>query len=124
MTHEELCRRIVEGAADAIIFADREGVIHLWNAGAEAIFGYRAEEALGQALDLIIPPSLRERHWEGYRKVMATGASRYGRRLLSVPALRKDGERISLEFSILLLKDPGGEVSGAVAILRDVTERW
>ena len=124
-TTEWLSRRIVEEAPDAIIFSDREGTIRLWNAGAEAVFGWRADEALGQTLDLIIPEKQRARHWEGYRAVMATGATRYGRgELLRVPALRKDGRRISVEFSILLPRDAAGEVLGAAAILRDVTERW
>jgi len=122
--HEWLCRQIVDGTLDGIIFADREGVIRLWNAGAEAIFGYTAGEAVGQSLDLIIPEKLRGRHWEGYRAVMATGVTRYGRELLAVPAVRKDGARISLEFSILLLRDGAGQVLGAAAILRDVTARW
>jgi PAS domain S-box-containing protein len=75
-------------------------------------------------LDLIIPERQRPRHWEGYRKVMATGETRYGRELLAGPAQRKDGTRISLEFSIALLRDDRGEVLGAAAILRDVTARW
>ncbi len=123
-TEEWLCRRIVQDAPDAIIFADREGVIRLWNAGAEVIFGYRAGEVVGQSLDLIIPEKQRARHWEGYRTVMATGVTRYGRELLKVPALKKDGTRISIEFSILLPRDAAGAILGAVAILRDVTERW
>lgn len=124
-TPEWLSMRIVEEAPDAIIFSDREGTIRLWNAGAEAVFGYRADEALGRSLDLIIPEKQRARHWEGYRGVMATGVTRYGRgELLRVPALRKDGRRISVEFSVLLPRDAAGEVLGAAAILRDVTERW
>ena len=73
-------------AQDAVIFADRSGVIRLWNSGAEAIFGYEAAEALGQTLDLIIPERLRERHWEGYHRTMTTGLTRYGEGLLAVPA--------------------------------------
>jgi PAS domain S-box-containing protein len=121
---EWLCRRIVEDASDVIIFADREGVIRLWNAGAQAVFGYRPEEALGQTLDLIVPEHLRERHWEGFHRVMATGVTRYGRELLAVPAIGKDGERISVEFSIVMLRDAAGEPLGIAAILRDVTRRW
>ena len=123
-TDDWLCRQIVHGSPDAIIFADRDGIIRLWNAGAEALFGYAAGEAVGQSLDLIIPERQRRPHWEGYRRVMATGETRYGRELLAVPALRKDGTRISLEFSIALIRDDRGEVLGAAAILRDVTDRW
>lgn len=123
-TREWLCQQIVEDAQDAIVFADRDGVIRLWNAGAEAMFGYRDGEAVGQTLDLIIPEHLRGRHWEGYRKVMATGVTRYGREVLAVPATRKDGTRISLEFTIVLLREVTGEVLGAAAIIRDVTTRW
>src|SRR6266545_5086447 len=121
---EWLCQRIVEDASDVIIFADREGVIRLWNAGAQAVFGYRPEEAIGQTLDLIVPEHLRQRHWEGFRRVMATGVTRYGRELLAVPAVGKDGERISVEFSIVMLRDAAGEPLGIAAILRDVTQRW
>ncbi len=123
-THEWLCQRIVEDSQLAIIFADRDGIIRLWNSGAEAMFGYEAEEALGQSLDLIVPERHRGRHWEGYRRVTATGVTKYGRELLAVPAMKKDGTRISLEFSIALLRAPTGEVLGAAALMQDVTARW
>ncbi len=123
-THEWVCRQIVANAQDAIIYADRDGIIRLWNSGAEAMFGYRAEEALGQTLDIIIPERLRGRHWEGYRKVMATGVTRYGREFLAVPGIRKDGARISLEFTIVLLRDETGSVLGPAAVIRDVTARF
>lgn len=123
MTHEDLCRRIVDGTRDAIIHADRDGIIRLWNAGAEALFGYPADEALGRSLDLIIPERLRQRHWEGYQRVVDTGETSYGRELLAVPGLRKDGARISLEFSIVMLCDAVSEPEGISAILRDVTQR-
>jgi PAS domain S-box-containing protein len=119
-----LCRRLVEESRDAIIFVDTDGLISLWNAGAEAMFGYRAAEMEGQSLDRIIPEALRARHNEGFRRVMATGESRYAADLLAVPGIRKDGARISLEFTITLIKDDQGEVLGAAAIIRDVTIRW
>jgi PAS domain S-box-containing protein len=119
-----LFRRIVEEMPEAVIFADQQGVIRLWNRAAETMFGYSADEALGQSLDLIVPERFRARHWEGYRHVMATGVTSYGQRLLAVPAMRKDGQRISIEFSIALLKDERGEVTGAAAVVRDVTARW
>ena len=123
-TQEWLSRQIVENAADAIIFADREGIIRLWNAGAEDIFGYPAEEAIGQSLDLIVPEKMRKRHWEGYRKVMATGKTKYGKGTLSVPAITKSENRISIEFTIVLVTNDSGEPLGTAAIIRDVTERW
>jgi len=119
-----LCCRLVEESRDAIIFADKNGLIRLWNVGAEAMFGYRATEMEGQSLDRIIPEALRARHNEGFRRVMAAGESRYAADLLAVPGLRKDGARISLEFTITLIKDNQGEVLGAAAIIRDVTARW
>jgi PAS domain S-box-containing protein len=122
--HAWLCQYIVDKTQDAVIFADRAGMIRLWNAGAEALFGYPAAEALGHSLDLIIPERLRARHWEGYRRVIATGMTPYDRRLLAVPALRKDGRQISLEFTVVIVDEPPREVLGIAAVLRDVTERW
>ena len=119
-----LCRRLVMDSRDAIIFADREGIIRLWNAGAEAMFGYRAAEMEGENLERIIPETLRDRHNQGYRRVMASGQSKYASELLAVPGLRKDGARISLEFTITLIKDEQGAVLGSAAIIRDVTARW
>ena len=120
----ELARWLVAETHDAVLFADREGIIRLWNRGAEELFGYTAAEALGQSLDLIIHERFRARHSEGYRRAMATGTTRYGRELLAVPGLRKDGGRLSLEFTLALLRDTRGTVLGAGAILRDVTARW
>ncbi len=115
--------QIVENTRDAVLVADTDGVIRLWNPGAVAMFGFTAAEALGQSLDLIVPERPRERHWEGYRKVMATGETRYAEELLAVPAMRKDGSRISIEFTVTLLKDGDGKVEGIAAIARDVTAR-
>lgn len=119
-----LCRQIVETAGDAIIFADRDGIIRLWNRAAEGIFGYTEAEAVGQSLDLIVPERQRELHWKGYGKAMLDGVTKYGSETLSVPAVTKDGERISIEFTINLLRDGDGKVLGPVAILRDVTAKW
>jgi PAS domain S-box-containing protein len=116
---------ILSAAADAVVATDPDGIIRVWNPGAERIFGHRAVEALGQSLDLIIPERLRARHWEGFRRVMASGESHYGAGdLLSVPGLRKDGQRISLEFTIVPLKDEQGQMHGLAAVMRDVTSRF
>jgi PAS domain S-box-containing protein len=118
-------RTLAEAAPDAVIYADAEGLIRFWNSGAQRIFGFTADEAVGRSLDLIIPDKLRERHWQGYRQVIATGTSRYGEGdLLSVPGLRKDGTRVSLEFTILPFRGADGRLQGIAAILRDVTARF
>jgi PAS domain S-box-containing protein len=116
---------LLESSSDAIVATDREGRIVFWNPGARRIFGFSAEETLGQSLDLIIPENLRARHWEGFHQVMATGTSRYGDGdLLSVPALTKEGRRVSVEFTIALLRDDRQQPSGTVAVMRDVTRRF
>jgi PAS domain S-box-containing protein len=115
---------LLESASDAIVATDRDGRIVFWNPGAERIFGFAAREAVGQSLDLIIPENLRARHWEGFRHVMETGTSRYGHGdLLSVPGLTRDGRRISVEFTIVMLRD-GERIAGTVAVMRDVTKRF
>jgi len=116
---------LLHSAADAIVYSGKDGRIGFWNAGAERVFGFTAAEAVGQSLDLIIPERQRPRHWEGYDAVMATGESRYGKGdLLSVPALHKDGRRLSVEFTIVPLHDEAGAMIGMAAILRDVTARF
>ncbi|MCU0579114.1 MAG: PAS domain S-box protein [Desulfobacterota bacterium] len=123
-TDAKLCQQIVSEAHDAIIVADREGIIRLWNTGAETIFGFSPAAALGQSLHLIIPEKLRERHDQGYQQVMQSGRSKYATELLAVPAIKKDGSRISVEFTMIVLRDGQDEILGAAAIIRDVTARW
>ena len=116
---------VLSSRSDAIVAADRDGVVRFWNPGAERIFGYTAEEAIGRSLDLIIPERLRPRHWAGYRHTIETGRSRYGEGdVLAVPALRKDGATISVEFTLAPLKDPSGRTVALAAIMRDVTKRF
>jgi PAS domain S-box-containing protein len=116
---------LVREAPDAIIFADAEGVIRLWNRGAERIFDFAEAEALGKSLDIIIPDNLRARHWAGFSATMRSGSTRYDSgEILAVPALRKDGRRISIEFTILPFRDSHARIIGIAAMLRDVTVRF
>lgn len=124
LSQEWLCSRIIAGIGDAVMFSDQQGIIRFWNAAAEKMFGYSETEALGQSLDLIIPENLRGRHWEGYYRVMENGSSRYSVDLLSAPALRKDGTRLSTEFSMALIKNDDGSMLGVAAVIRDVSARW
>jgi PAS domain S-box-containing protein len=114
----------MQAVGDAIIAAGPDGTILLWNRAAERIFGYTEEEALGHSLDLIIPERLRARHWEGYKRVMQTGETRYGTQVLRVPAVHKDGRSLSVAFTVGLLSSPKQEVQAIVAIMRDETSRW
>ena len=115
---------LIADAGDAFIVADADGVIRFWNPGAEGMFGYSREEALGSTLDLIVPEKQRPAHWSGYRNTMATGETKYGGKTLSVPAIRADGSRISVAFTVSLLHDDDGAVVGIGAIMRDVTAEW
>lgn len=124
ISEEELYRQLVDGCNDAIIFSDREGLIRLWNTGAEQMLGFAAEEALGRSLDIFIPENQRARHWAGYFRVIETGVTRYAKELLAAPALRKDGTRVSTEFSMTVIRDADGKVAGTAAVMRDVTAKW
>ena len=115
---------LINGLADAVVVADATGTICFWNTAAERTFGWSATEAVGASLDLIIPERQRERHWAGYREVMATGDTKYGSDLLRVPSLHSDGERHSIAFTVTLLKDADGAVAGIAAVVRDETQRW
>ena len=121
---DRLCREIIDHTPLAVVFGDREGIIRLWNSGAEAMFGFTAAEAVGQSMDIIVPEKHRPKHWEGYDRVMHTGVTKYGHEVLSVPALTKSGKRISIEFNVALLRDDAGQVSGVAATITDVTARW
>ncbi len=122
---DEFAKTLVARTSEAIIYADLEGLIRLWNSGATRMFGFAEQEALDNSLDLIIPANLRERHWHGFNETMRTGKSRYGEgQVLSVPAIRKDGSRISVEFTILPFKGEDGRMTGIAAIMRDTTERF
>lgn len=121
----EFAEALVAGLSDAVVHVDAGGCIRIWNAGAERIFGFSAAEAIGQTLDLIIPASLRDRHNVGFAATMRTGHTKYGGGdILSVPAQRKDGARISVEFSIVPFADAAGTMTGVAAVMRDVTARF
>lgn len=110
---------------DGVMLADQDGVIRYWNAGCQRIFGFAAEEAVGRSMDIIIPETLRARHWQGYAETMRTGQTRYGNGdLLAVPALHKNGTRISVEFSIVPFRDAAGRIVGIGAVMRDVTKKF
>ena len=122
---DHFARTLVAGMPDAIVYADAAGLIRVWNAGAVRLFGFSEQEALGQSLDIITPATLRDRHWHGYHETMRTGQTRYGDgQILAVPAVRKDGTRLSVEFTIVPFTGEDGKMAGIAAIMRDTTARF
>ena len=115
---------IVEQSPVAIILADREGVIRVWNRACEALFGHSAAEVVGKSLDVIIPERLREAHWGGFDKALASGETKYAGRVMTTRAAHKDGRKLYVEFSFGMLEDADGRVIGALAAARDGTERF
>ena len=118
-----MAERILDDAADAVIYADRSGTIIRWNPAATALFGYSPAEALGQSLDLIIPEHLRAAHWKGFEAALASGAMKLAGKPTLTRALHKDGRKLYIEMTFALVRDSAGVVQGSVAMARDVTAR-
>jgi diguanylate cyclase (GGDEF)-like protein/PAS domain S-box-containing protein len=111
---------IVQAASDAMFIRSADGIIQSWNAAAECIFGYTAEEIVGQPSSILVPPeSLQE--FEDFNRRIARGESIPQMRSLRV---RKDGSRFHAAFSKSVVRDSNGATTGtAVVVLRDVSER-
>lgn len=114
---------VIEQASEAVLFADANEIIKIWNKKAQLVFGYTSEEAIGRPLAIIIPDRFLSRHQDGYKGVIKTGVTAYDGKVLSVPAKRKDGSTISIEFSVAIIREKG-EILGVSAIIRDMTEEW
>jgi PAS domain S-box-containing protein len=116
--------KLLDIISDALVVADTAGRITFWNAAATRIFGFSAQEAMGQTLELITPERLRHRHNIGFAKSMETGKTRYGNDLLRVPAIHKEGKPLSIAFTIAMIFDDSGKLSGVAAVIRDETLRF
>ena len=119
----DIDRLIVAQMADAMVYSDKEGVICGWNAASEALFGFVKDEALGKSLDLIIPERLREAHWAGFYRAMATGATKHAGRATVTRSLTHTRGTIYVEMSFAVVADEEGKVVGSVAVARDATQR-
>ena len=115
---------LIDQSPDAMIFADREGIVRVWNAAAERIFGFAAADAIGGDLNIIIPESLRDAHWQGFDRAIAAGDTKYRGQSLPTKAVKSDGSTIYVELSFAIIREAGGEVIGALANARDITERF
>ena len=123
MSDPKLADWIVEQTTDALVYSDSTGTIGRWNEAAARLFGFSAQEAVGQSLDLIIPERLRAAHWNGFRQAVASGRTRLAGRPSLTRAVHKDGRKLYVEMTFALVKAEDGQVVGSVAIARDVTER-
>ncbi len=121
--NQELFRLLVEQAPDAIIFADREGTIRVWNDSAAVLFGYAPDEAIGHSLDLIIPEHLRRAHWESFHRAIARGQTKLGRQALKTRATPKTGQKLYVTLAFAVIKDREGKAMGAIATAREFTDR-
>jgi PAS domain S-box-containing protein len=115
---------LADQAPDAMIFAGRDGLVQYWNAAAERIFGYAAQDILGKSLDAIIPESFREAHWRGFDRALADGQTKFVGQSLPTRALKADGAEFYVELSFSIVRDEAGQVIGALAQARDITERF
>lgn len=121
-----IAQLIAETTTDAFVCTDARSRIILWNRAAETMFGWSAEEALGQSLDLIIPPIHREGHHAGVARLRARGPTRLVGRTVEVPALSRAGHEFPIELSLAMWpeEDGGGETPGGfAAIIRDISAR-
>ncbi len=118
-----LFQAIVEQTSDAIILADHDGMIRLWNHGAEALFGYPAGEVLGNSLDIIIPERLRQAHWEGFHKAIDTRRTKYANQVLTTRSMHRDGSKLYVDMSFDLVRDNADAIIGVLAIARNCTAR-
>ena len=119
-----LSAAIVEQIQDAVIFTDCEGVIRLWNRGAQAVFGFAGDEVLGRSLDVIIPERWRPAHWQAFRRAIANGRTQGGSQVRTTRSIHKDGRKLYVDLSFGLVIDAMGTVVGAVSVARDCSARY
>jgi adenylate cyclase len=117
----ERLQAILRSANDAIVCADAEGLVVLWNPAAQRLLGYSAEEMTGEPLTAIIPERFRQLHLDGVRRAAAGGEPRVIGRTVELAALRADGTEFPVELSLSTWETPQGRYFGG--IIRDVTER-
>jgi len=124
LTLESTAVHILRSMPEALIFCDLEGIIRVWNGGAEKVFGWSAAEAVGQSLDLIIPERMRKAHWDGFNQALARGGVKPGRTSMITRSLHKSEEFIYVDMSFEMVRDEAGQMLGSLAVARDATKRF
>ena len=118
---EDRFREVVQTAPDAIVLADGEGYILTWNKAAERLFGYKAEEATGQSLTMIMPERYRVPHQLALQRISTTGELRLKGATVTMHGLHKDGREFPIEMSLSSWISGGQRVH--CGIVRDITAR-
>ncbi len=113
---------VLDQMADAMIFATIDGKIAGWNKASSILFGFAAEEALGEFLDIIIPPHLRNAHWTGFDAAVKARQLKLNGKPTLTRATHKSGQKLYVEMSFALVQS-GDQVVGSVAVIRDMTEK-
>ena len=110
--------RIPEGEklADRLCAASFADTVFFQNSGAEALFGHRADDAVGQTLDLIVPLEYRERHWAGFHAALAAGDGKVDHAAANVPAMHRDGSVLRVAVRLLVIYDARDRPAGALAV--------
>ena len=101
----------------AIVIADKDGIIRLWSEGAARLIGHAAADAVGQRLDLIVPPDFRAQHWHGFGKVMGGGPFGAAGQFFDLPVRCRGGETKTLRGQLHVLRNEASNAIGAMAIL-------
>ncbi len=120
----ELNETIIEQCPDAIIFADQEGIIRVWNTSAVRVFGFSKKDAIGSSLDIIIPEPFRKAHWQGFNRAITNRVTKHAGESLPTKAVRADGTTMYVELSFSIILDASDQVLGALSTARDITERF
>jgi len=123
-SESSLSTDILRCMPEALIYADLQGIILRWNPGAQTVFGFSADEAIGQSLDLIIPERMRKAHWDGFNKAIARSGTLPGRTSMITRSLHKSGEQIYVDMSFAMVHDAQGQLLGSLAVARDATARF
>jgi PAS domain S-box-containing protein len=121
---EALAPFLLRSIPEALVYCDLAGTIRFWNAGAEQVFGWSAQEAVGQSLDLIIPERMRKAHWDGFDQAIARGGVKPGRAAMMTRSLHKAKESIYVEMSFSMVSDATGALIGSLAVAREATVRF
>jgi PAS domain S-box-containing protein len=106
----------------ATVTVDRDGIIHQWGDAVTDVVGHSARDALGQSLDVVIPPAFRPLHWWGFDHAMKSG--RLDRKIFKLPTLRKDGSIVVAHATIDLIPGKGRGADGAVVTFVGVGAPW